>query len=642
MAADGLLPIRLHHHSTSEKFKSRIRVVSNLSVTTAGTEEITVSIPDPFQLPVEIEITVLEPDKKTPMEILRQVFEVTRDSAGTRALVPTNCSTVYNGRKIVAHWRHRLHPRLSIAGQSAHEFQTLVADFTFVHATEYFSKDSEFKKAYNTGVGRNPHAGCTLQVLEFTLKQGPPTWLVIVPPALNTASYNSMRPEGWRQGESKQRAAQSFDMLLYLRPRVAKNDQLVFYDAIENTPAVGLMSRFFAEPDPKGPFFASTAGAWETGPSVGFEQQLIDSGKNVLVIHPWPSGLAIEYLYAERLRLVANAVLKSLYSNGAIGNGNVFGVSPARLGVAGFSGGGNEAIKVWKANRHAIDELYLFDPQDFGKDQRKTGQTLLVNENGLIIPELREWFGDERRSPSPPGRRLRLVGGLQHEMALSIANQLDPNWKKKLVLRESSTAPAPRVWCKPVETKFRIGLADDIIYSWAFIAPPADGKFTREALAQHRLSRTGDPASQLTTETGLELVDEGKPNEITFRVIEMKRNFKAPVSHAEFAGFLRSVWVRGNKWKSPLEDDLWKTRDKNQTALVKDEATLKSLQKLAAFYLLHGRDRKSFDKDKLPIIHRAHGVRHQWTPCGGERDPSRGAKFEGYFYLCLRDSAFRN
>jgi hypothetical protein len=114
------------------------------------------------------------------------------------------------------------------------------------------------------------------------------------------------------------------------------------------------------------------------------------------------------------------------------------------------------------------------------------------------------------------------------------------------------------------------------------------------------------------------------------------------VSHAEFAGFLRSVWVRGNKWKSPLEDDLWQMRDKNQTPLVKDEATLKTLQKLAAFYLLHGRDRKSFDGDKLPIIHRAHGVRHQWTPCGGERDPSRGTKFEGYFYLCFRDSAFRN
>jgi hypothetical protein len=529
-----------------------------------------------------------------------------------------------------------------MATASTHEFPTLVADFTFVYATEYFSKDSEFKKAYNRGVGKNPHAGCTLQVLEFTHKQGPPTWLVIVPPSLNTASYNSMMPEGWRPGESKQRGAQSFDMLLYLRPRVAKNDQLVFYNAIEDTPAVDLMNRFFAEPDPKSPFFASTGGVWDTGPSVGFEQQLVDSGKNVLVIHPWPSGLAIEYLHANRLRLVADAILKALYSNGAIGRGNVFGVLSARLGVAGFSGGGNEAIKVWKANRHAVDELYLFDPQDFVKDQRKTGQTLLVDERGLIIPELREWFGDERRSPSPPGRRLRLIGGLQHEMALSIANQLDPNWKKKLVLRETSTAPAPRVWCKPVEIRFRIGLGDDMIYSWAFIAPPTDAKFTSDALAKHRLSRAGDPASQLTTETGLELVDESKPNEITFRVIETKKNFKVPVSHAEFAGFLRSVWVRGNKFKNPLENDLWQTRDKNQTPLVKDEATLESLQKLAALYLLHGEDRKSFNHDKPPVIHRAHGVRHQWTPCGGERDPSRGAKFEGYFYLCLRDSAFRN
>jgi hypothetical protein len=90
------------------------------------------------------------------------------------------------------------------------------------------------------------------------------------------------------------------------------------------------------------------------------------------------------------------------------------------------------------------------------------------------------------------------------------------------------------------------------------------------------------------------------------------------------------------------EQEFWSRRQKNGNPKVVDEPTLDDLRNLVSLYLLHGRDRRdSFNHDKPPVIHRAFGVRHQWAASGGEKDPSRGAKFEGYFYLCLRDSAFR-
>src|SRR4029434_5897379 len=241
--------------------------------------------------------------------------------------------------------------------------------------------------------------------------------------------------------------------LVYLRARLAKNGKLVTYTELAETPLLGRLNRLVAVPKPESPFFAGPDAGWNPGPSVSFEQQLIESGKKILVVHPWPSGINFGHLYTPNLRRTLDHALTALRSNGAISIGNVLDIQTARIGVAGYSGGGNEAIKVWKANHHAVDELYLLDPQSFAKDQAKGG-TLLVNEKGALLPALREWFKDDRR-------RLRMIGGLQHEMALFIANTLDPSWKKKLTARETSEAPAPRVWCKPTEKTYRLGLGDD-------------------------------------------------------------------------------------------------------------------------------------------------------------------------------------
>jgi hypothetical protein len=426
------------------------------------------------------------------------------------------------------------HPRLSVGTESGHEFPFLVVNLTFVHATAFLAREPEMLPAYNNDVGPRPHHGCDLQALEFTHKDGPVTWFVTVPPALNTAESNPMRPKGWSRGEASGRGARAFDVLVYLRPRLAKNGKLVTYSELRETPLLGRLNRLVAVPKPEWPFFAGPSAGWKPGPSVGFEQQLIESGKQILVVHPWPSGLNFGHLYTPNLRRTLDHVLTALRANGAISLGNVLDIQTARIGVAGYSGGGNKAIKVWKANHRTVDELYLLDPQSFVKDQGEGG-TLLVSEKGAINPALREWFKDDRR-------RLRMIGGLQHEMALFIANTLDPNWKKKLIARETSGAPAPRVWCKPTETKYRLGLGDDAIYSWAFLPPPKDSKFDAASLAGHRLTpRRGGEFSHLGHRS--ELIEE--KNRTKSRVGDRaSRRMSSSVSHAEFAGFLRSVCRR--------------------------------------------------------------------------------------------------
>jgi len=638
MAADGLLPVMLFQDGMNPKFKARVSIGPSFAIVNPGSEPTLFRVAPGVGV-VFIAIHVNEPNGKTVMEVVHQFFRVATDSQGVRSLVPWKCSTEHAGSKVVAKWRDRFHPRLSVGAESGHEFPFLVVDLRFVHATAFLARDTEMLHAYNDDVGPRLHHGCDLQALEFTHKDGPATWFVTVPPALNTAESNPMRPAAWSQGEASGRGARAFDMLVYLRPRLAKNGKLITYSELRETPLLGRLNRLVAVPKPEWPFFAGPSAGWKPGPSVGFEQQLIESGKQILVVHPWPSGLNFGHLYTPNLRRTLDHVLTALRANGAISLGNVLDIQTARIGVAGYSGGGNEAIKVWKANHHTVDELYLLDPQSFAKDQGKGG-TLLVSEKGALIPALREWFKDDRR-------RLRMIGGLQHEMALFIANTLDPNWRKKLMARETSEAPAPRVWCKPTETKYRLGLGDDAIYSWALLPQPKDGKFDAASLAGHRLSGAGAAASSLTSDTGLELIEEKKPNEVAFRVTALKKDVKFPVSHAELAGFLRSVWVPGRPASGKdapgsEEQEFWSRRQKNGNAKVVDEPTLDDLRNLVSLYLLHGRDRQdSFNRDKPPVIHRAFGVRHQWAASGGEKDPSRGANFEGYFYLCLRDSAFR-
>jgi hypothetical protein len=640
--ADGILPIRLHQPKTRPAFKQRVTIAAaNHHVLDARSDTPRVVVPPAVFPPVELTITVNAPDGSL-MEQLSQTLTVAVDMSGARTLVPTSASTKMYGAismsghppypQTVAQWKGRLHPRLSLTGPSGHEFPTLTVDLTFVDASYYLArlkeKDVTLSDIYNrmgTRAPKRPHHGCTLHAFEFTRTEGPATWLAIVPPSLSTAVHSPLWSERRMLPQVKDRGASAFDVLIHLRS-IVRGDR---YDAIEKTHGLSLLGRFFDEPDLEQPFFGGSQALWNSGPEIGFEQQLVKSGKSVIVAYPWPSVLDYGVLLtAGGPRMCAEALILALRATGSIAAGHALDVKLGRLGLAGYSGGGNKAIKVWLGSRSSIDELWLFDPQSFQFDQGRAAEgALLLDAATNVRKELVEWFKDPRRI-------LRLIGGLQHPAALQIADRLDKGWKAALERRERSGAAAPRVWCKPATRAFRLGKGDDAIYSWAFLPLPPKGKPDAETLAAHRLTPGGKPPSALTTETGLELVDESNPDRVRVHVIALKRDADFPASHAELAGFLRTLWVPDHEPLS-IEKDLWKLRRQNRSARVSDAKTVAALKNLVEYYLVYGRDEKH-RRDGDP----AWGVRHQWVPCGGERDPTRGEKFEGYYYLCLRDSGF--
>ena len=243
---------------------------------------------------------------------------------------------------------------------------------------------------------------------------------------LNTAEVNHLKVDKWDRGRAPRRVASSIDALICLRSRVTlPSGEMHTYDTIEKTPIAGWMNRFFAEPPSTAPFFAGPNGLWDSGPVVGFERQLVNSGKPIIVVQPRQTGWTTPYP-SERRRTGADGSAADLSCGGWRRRlGDIVNARTGRLGLCGFSGGGNEAIKVWRADRNSFDELYLFDPQSYRNDQGAKGEVLLIDSAGSLVGELRNWYRDERH-------RLRLIGGLQHGDALSIATLLEPGWRAAL------------------------------------------------------------------------------------------------------------------------------------------------------------------------------------------------------------------
>jgi hypothetical protein len=648
MSTDGIIAVSVSGWSMDPTFSARVRFASvpTAATTGSGSWQLTVG---PASTDVVIIITVFAANQTTALESLEQRFTIKRDPSGARRrLEPSACSSHgfgwTPGTSAPATdpvWNGRLHPRLSWSGGTTHEFPDLTVDLSFVRVTEYLKKalGGALESEYSDHVDPNdPHHGCVLHALEYTGSLGPKTWFVLVPPALNTAVVIDLISNNWTRREASNRAPRAVNALVYLRSRVTKRDKktpnrdvLDTYSEIEKTPIVGWMNRFFAEPPAATPFFARPNAAWDSFPAIGFERQFVGSRNAPLLVQPWPSGISYDVLYRGNVRLLLDRLAICMSASGAIARSSVFDIRCGRIGVAGFSGGGNEAIKVWRADRRNIDELYLFDPQSFRQDQGK-GVSLLIDAKGAVAPDLREWYRDT-------GKRLRMIGGLQHGDALLIANTLQADWRNLLSSAEAGRGAPPRVWVKPTTFEFRAGLGDGEIYSRAFLVPLPAG--TKDDLSERRLSATGSPASALTKATGLELVENKNPLQTTVRIVALKHNETLDCSHAELAGFLHTVWGPQIQGRGPAR--LWKTREANPNMLVSDTATLASLRKLLAWYMMYGQIQKAFEDDEKQgfLIHRAYSVRHQWTTPGGENDATRGASFRGHFELCLRDSAFR-
>lgn len=92
----------------------------------------------------------------------------------------------------------------------------------------------------------------------------------------------------------------------------------------------------------------------------GFEDALDRCGKTVVMLHPWPSGLAYGDASGGKLAGLAEAALRFLWAEQRIAKDRG-PVRLGRLGLSAFSAGGRAMWTALTANADRVDEVYSFD-----------------------------------------------------------------------------------------------------------------------------------------------------------------------------------------------------------------------------------------------------------------------------------------
>jgi hypothetical protein len=91
---------------------------------------------------------------------------------------------------------------------------------------------------------------------------------------------------------------------------------------------------------------------------------VIRSGRKVVAIHPWPTASVIMGDAGDaRLPRRCDEILRFMQGRGMIGAGQD-NLRLGRLGIAGYSQGGDALYPALQANRTRVSELYLFDPNN--------------------------------------------------------------------------------------------------------------------------------------------------------------------------------------------------------------------------------------------------------------------------------------
>jgi hypothetical protein len=92
----------------------------------------------------------------------------------------------------------------------------------------------------------------------------------------------------------------------------------------------------------------------------GFEDALDRCGKAVVMLHPWPSGLAYGDAAGAKLPGLCEAAIRFLWAEQRIAK-NRGAVHLGRLGLSGYSAGGLTLWGALGANADRVDEVYSFD-----------------------------------------------------------------------------------------------------------------------------------------------------------------------------------------------------------------------------------------------------------------------------------------
>ena len=97
----------------------------------------------------------------------------------------------------------------------------------------------------------------------------------------------------------------------------------------------------------------------------GFEEALFNSQKELVMLHPWPSGQAFGDAATAKLPAAAESALRFLWSEQRLA-ANRFDLSLGSLGLMGYSAGGDVLWQSLQANAGRVSEVYAFDANHTG------------------------------------------------------------------------------------------------------------------------------------------------------------------------------------------------------------------------------------------------------------------------------------
>lgn len=310
-----------------------------------------------------------------------QAMEV---GAGAKGAVVLNPSSV--GR-FGGDFHPRLFPKPKMVAAGKGRICQIEIDLTFIDMTDEAGANgilSDYDLMKPVFAGKPDHYDCVLRLLECT-KGRPVAWVVLISPALKA-----------------QQSLASVPGMLFFRPAGANYTNC---DDVKLSPGV---LRYLGDPPSVSPVLApfyarltTTPHGWNPFPNCGWERQLAEAKKPVVLIHPVPHVADFGIASGPLALSLIEAVMRTLWSDNRIGQKLKSGLKLGKAVVSGFSFGGDHAFKAFKHIGDRTDELYLFDPNGFSAH----------------TSEITTWF-------SKGGKKLRMVGGMLHDSMLGLAKSL--------------------------------------------------------------------------------------------------------------------------------------------------------------------------------------------------------------------------
>ncbi len=235
----------------------------------------------------------------------------------------------------------------AVAGVSIAEVRTEFLDLTFIWRIvadpgqlAEFDADTEREITFVAigATGNTP----PVWFASFPIGLSPPAaevgTLVFFRPAA-TAGYTNI---GNMNGFEVQAALNRY----LLSPRDARSPLIVNSVAQPRDP-----QNFFFVDGPTAPIFLRAS----------FQRSLAQSGKPIVMLHPWPQGgTNFGDAATATLPTILKGILRFLRGMGFIG-ASFPNITPGRLGLAGYSAGGPATYAALRANAAFVRELYLFD-----------------------------------------------------------------------------------------------------------------------------------------------------------------------------------------------------------------------------------------------------------------------------------------